>query len=288
MKLYETKGIQTLCHLFNRAEKKWESEAFIKLLAEVLVTAFLGSLLLIFLRHSGYISWNIIPINPFKSIEMAFTLLLFFEVIALVFSLVKSVSKSMEIQLQILSLILLRDAFKLFGAFPENFTWKLIDHEVIFMFVDAFGALLIFAAIIFIRKYDQHHSFCNTIDKQKSFISVKKIIALILMTVFLVMIGFDVTYFFLQKHTFNFFHLFFSLLIFNDILIVLISMRYSGSYRILFRNSGYALATITMRLALELAQPYNVVVGLGAAVFVFSLVITYNRLPFPYEEEGKA
>jgi hypothetical protein len=153
------------------------------------------------------------------------------------------------------------------------------------MFVDAFGALLIFAAIIFIRKYDEHHSICDTIDKQKSFVSVKKIIALILMLVFMVMIVSDITFFFMHKDMFNFFHLFFSLLIFNDILMVLISMRYSGSYRILFRNSGYALATITMRLALELPQPYNVLIGLLAAIFVFSLVFTYNRIPLPYGED---
>ena len=78
---------------------------------------------------------------------------------------------------------------------------------------------------------------------------------------------------------------FFTFLIFNDILLVLISMRYSDSYRILFRNSGYALATITMRLALELPHPYNVIVGVMAAVFVFSLVLTYNRIPLPYGEE---
>ncbi|RLD90723.1 MAG: hypothetical protein DRJ09_03295 [Bacteroidetes bacterium] len=43
--------------------------------------------------------------NHFKSIELAFTLLLFFEVVELVLSLEKSVSQSMHIQLEILSLI---------------------------------------------------------------------------------------------------------------------------------------------------------------------------------------
>ncbi len=285
MKLYETSLIKTLCLIFDKTEHNWESESFIKILAEVLVIVFLSSLLLIGLKYAGYVTWGIIPSNPFKSIELAFTLLLFFEVISLVFSLVKSVSKSMEIQLQILSLILLRDAFKLFGEFPENFSWHLIQTKVLYMFVDAFGALLIFGTIILIRKHDKHHSICKTIDKQKSFVNTKKIIALLLLVVFIVMIGVDLTYFFMQKHTFNFFHFFFTFLIFNDILLVLISMKYSDSYRILFRNSGYALATITMRLALELLRPYSVIVGVMAAVFVLSLVFTYNRIPLPYGEK---
>ncbi len=285
MKLYETTPIQLLCRIFDKTELKWESEPFIKILAETLVITFLSSLLLIGLKYAGYITWNIVPSNPFKSIELAFTLLLFFEVISLVFSLVKSISKSMEMQLQILSLILLRDAFKLFGEFPENYTWHLIQTKVLYMFIDAFGALLIFGTIILIRKYDKHHSICKTIDKQKSFVNTKKIIALLLLIVFIVMIGVDLAYFFMQEHTFNFFHFFFTFLIFNDVLMVLISMRYSDSYRILFRNSGYALATITMRLALELPQPYNVIIGVMAAIFVFSLVLTYNRIPLPYGEE---
>jgi len=103
--------------------------------------------------------------------------------------------------------------------------------------------------------------------------------------VFIVMIGVDLTYFFMQEHTFNFFHFFFTFLIFNDILLVLISMRYSNSYRILFRNSGYALATINMRLALELNHPYNVILGVSAAIFVLGLVIAYNHIPLPYGEE---
>jgi hypothetical protein len=273
---------------FDRIEKKWESNSFLKILASLLVVVYILAIVLIVLKHNRLITWSFIPDNHFKAIELAFTFLLFFEVISLVFSLVKSVSVSMEAQLQILSLILLRDAFKLFGEFPETYAWTVIHHKVLFMFVDAFGALVIFIIIILIRRIDRHKSICKNLDDQQSFISIKKLIAFVLLLVFAAMILLDVYYFFRQETTFNFFHYFFTILIFNDILLVFISLRYSNHYRILFRNSGFALATIIMRLALETKEPFNVVLGTASALFVLLLVLAYNRIPKAWKESEES
>ena len=284
MSIAESPFVFRLTGWFDRIEKKWESPSFLKMLAFLLVIVYLLAILFIVLRHNQLISWQFIPDNHFKAIELAFTFLLFFEVISLVFSLVKSVSVSMEAQLQILSLILLRDAFKLFGEFPESYAWSVIHQKVLFMFVDAFGALVIFSIIIFIRRIDRHKSICKNLDDQQSFINIKKLIAFVLLFVFMAMILLDVWYFFRQETVFNFFHYFFTILIFNDILLVFISLRYSNHYRILFRNSGFALATIIMRLALETCEPYNVALGVGSALFVLLLVIAYNRIPRAWKE----
>ncbi len=284
MSIAESPFVFRLTGWFDRIEKKWESPSFLKMLAFLLVIVYLLAILFIVLRHNQLISWQFIPDNHFKAIELAFTFLLFFEVISLVFSLVKSVSVSMEAQLQILSLILLRDAFKLFGEFPESYAWSVIHQKVLFMFVDAFGALVIFSFIIFIRRIDRHKSICKNLDDQQSFINIKKLIAFVLLFVFMAMILLDVWYFFRQETVFNFFHYFFTILIFNDILLVFISLRYSNHYRILFRNSGFALATIIMRLALETREPYNVALGVGSALFVLLLVIAYNRIPRAWKE----
>lgn len=287
MSAAESPFVFRLTSVFDRIEQKWESKIFLKTLASLLVSVYLLTILLIQLKHSGIISWGFIPHNHFKAIEMAFTFLLFFEVVSLVFSLVKSVSVSMETQLQILSLILLRDAFKLFGEFPEIYTWAAIHEKILFMFVDAFGALVIFSIIIFIRRIDLHKTICKNIDEQQSFVNIKKLIAFILLVIFTVLIVLDIYHFFNQEAVFNFFHYFFTVLIFNDILMVFISLRYSNHYRILFRNSGFALATIIMRLALETAPPYNVVLGASSAFFVLLLVIAYNRIPRALGETPK-
>lgn len=275
----QSKVTKIIGHWFDLAEQRWHSQQFAKLLASVLIATYLITLILIELKINGIIAWKVIPESYFKAIELAFVLLLFFEVISLVFTLVHSISKSVEIQLQILSLILLRNAFKIFGSFPNGYQISSLYEKVAYMFTDAFGALIIFAIIILIRRLDKHRTFFHEIDLQESFITVKKIIGMILLIVFGVMIVLDIYHFFNQEKTFNFFRLFFNFMIFTDILLVFISLRYSNTYRVLFRNSGYALATIIMRLAFESAVPYNDILGVGASLFVLSLVIVYNRIP---------
>ncbi len=277
----ENKTILFVNKLFNKIEDYWESETFQKISAEFLIFTFIISLVFIEIRNLGWISWDIIPGNLFMAINLSFSLLLYFEVISLVFSLVKSVSSSMETQLQILSLIFLRDAFKVFGHISDVYTWKLIEQKLLFIFADSLGALIIFIIIIFIRKYDLHKSICKSIDLQKSFIVIKKTLALILLITFISLILLDIAYFFANKELFNFFHVFFTILIFNDILLVLITLRYSNSYRIIFRNFGYALATILMRVAIELDHIHNVILGISSAVFVLLFVLTYNNIPLP-------
>lgn len=275
-----------LINAFNSIMRRWESPTARKILSFIILVIFSLSLALIILKREGFIGFSFIPDNPFKAIELSFTLLLFFEVISLVFSLEKSVSKSMEVQLEILSLILLRSAFKEFGDFPANFSWGTIEKDVLFMFANAFGALLIFLVIILIRKYEKRLPICQSLDLMRSFIAIKKIIALILLLIFLGLIVTDVINFFMQEHTFSFFHQFYTILIFSDVFLVFVSLRYSNSYLVLFRNSGYALATVIIRLALGAPTPYNIVIGLTASVFVLGLVATYNKVYKLYNKDG--
>ncbi len=277
---------RTLVGIFNVIGNKWESTGMYKILSIVLLLVFSLSLFSILLKNAGLINPDFVPANPFKAIELSFTVLLFFEVISLVFSLEKSLSKSMEVQLEILSLILLRSAFKEFGDFPADISWTSIEKEVLYMFADAFGALLVFIVIIFIRKYEKRLPICRSLDLMKSFIATKKIISLILLFVFAGLIVTDIVYFFKRENTFDFFHKFYTILIFSDIFLVFVSLRYSNSYLVLFRNSGYALATVIIRLALETPPPYNIVIGLTSALFVLGLVVAYNKVGKFYITKG--
>ena len=59
-------------------------------------------------------------------------------------------------------------------------------------------------------------------------------------------------------------------------LLVLVSLRYSSSYEILFRNSGFAVATVVVRLALTAPPFFNVLLGVGAMVFAIGITFAYN------------
>jgi small-conductance mechanosensitive channel len=78
-------------------------------------------------------------------------------------------------------------------------------------------------------------------------------------------------------HT-DFFHEFYTLLILTDILVVLISQCFQPSFYSVFRNSGFALSTLIIRLALAAPPFYNVLLGLAAAIFAILLTLISRNL----------
>jgi len=88
-----------------------------------------------------------------------------------------------------------------------------------------------------------------------------------------------------QRHL-NFVEVFYTILVFSDILLVLISLRYNSTYRIVFRNSGFAVATVMLRLALTAPLFVNVGLGVTAISMSIGLTFVYNnfRLYPPHSE----
>jgi hypothetical protein len=73
-----------------------------------------------------------------------------------------------------------------------------------------------------------------------------------------------------------FFNTFYTVLIFSDVLIVLISLRYSATYHVVFRNSGFAAATVMIRLALAGPRYLGTALGVAAALFNLGVAAAYN------------
>lgn len=274
------KPIKFVLKFYLKIHYGWEKNSSIKFIAALLVFTYVALLVAILLKQYGIIPESVafIPENPFKAIELVFTLLLFFEVINLVFAIEKSLSKSMLIQLEILSLILLRNAFKLFGDFYNSMTWIEVNESMLYLFANAGAALLIFFGIVMIKSWDKPLPHYMDISKLKRFINVKRILSLVLIFGFSTLIVVDIVDFLVHNDTFSFFREFYTVLIFTDVLIVFISLRYSNSYFILFRNSCFALATVIIRLALSSNAPYDVLLGLIATVFVIGITLSYNKL----------
>lgn len=82
---------------------------------------------------------------------------------------------------------------------------------------------------------------------------------------------------------FSFFHDFYTILIITDILLVLIAQSFQPSFYAMFRNSGYALSTLIIRIALTAPVYFNVLLGLLAAIFAILLTVISNKL-FGHEE----
>jgi hypothetical protein len=279
------KSLKTLINYiaarYDAIEHYWESELNHKVLGTSIVFSFLGALLVIQLGR-----WGLLPAfvgqyvshNYFIAIEVAFVVLLFFEVLSMVFVLPHSVSGALGKQFEILSLILLRNSFKEFGELPD-ITDLTSNMEIAYhMFSDAFGALIIFVGIYFIRLTSKHYRITESDDDQYRFGQLKKVISVILMLIFLILMMQDAWLFLNHETTFKFFQTFYTILIFSDILIVLISLRYSYRYTVLFRNSGFALATVLLRVALTAPVYINVIIGLVAVIFVLILNVFYGKI----------
>ena len=267
--------------IFNELEKFWESDKTHSGVGYLLVLTFIGSLLIIEMNRQGWLPHDLsglIPTNHFHAVGFVFNMLLIVEVISLVFNLVNSVSEAVGKQFEILSLILLRSSFKEIAYFPEPITWVQFSDPVKHILSDAGGALLIFIFLGFYYRLQKHVPITKDQKDQSRFITAKKMLSLVLLLTFTIIGLFSLWNSIIGKPGQDFFAVFYTILIFADILLVLISLRYSYRYCTLFRNSGFALTTIAIRLALT-APPYvNVLLGMGAAIFAIGLTVAYNLM----------
>ncbi len=269
-----------LANFYNKIEHYWEGDKNHRHLGNFIVLTFLLSLLLIFLNRQGLIHSAFsayIPVKYFSAIVYAFVVLLVFEIFSMIFVLPGSVSSSMLKQFEIYSLILLRDVFKGIEAFPEPVQWHHVVESIYPMAFDAGGALLIFIGIYYIRKLQLHKKITSDKRKQNQFVEIKKILSLLLIVIFIGLIVYDVFLFLNHAPTFKMFTLFYTVLIFFDIFLVLVSLRYNLSYRVLFRNSAFAIATIMLRLSLTAPAYYKALIGVSSIAFVLILTFFYSK-----------
>ena len=249
------------------------------MISSVLVLTFIVSVVLSMLVIEGWISLGKFDeqfINPFFAVEVAFTLLLIAELFSLIIVLPKSVAKSVGKQFELLSLIFLRNGFKEFSHIGNDVLWADIKSEVIGMLMYAGGALAIFAIMGFVYTTQKHIKVTDIEKDQAKFVSMKRLLALLLLVAFIA-IGVSDAYALLTESVYHHsFHLFYSVLIFSDIIIVLIALRYTLNYYKIFRYSSFVLATILIRIALSAEEHYNVAIGVASALFVLLLTISYN------------
>ncbi|NOZ33720.1 MAG: hypothetical protein GXO80_00290 [Chlorobi bacterium] len=268
---------------FDKISKSFESPKGFNLISSGLAGIFIFSLLIVFIKRNFNLPENItsaLPDTYFFAVEITFKILLAVEIIEMVFILAHSVTDSVAKQFEIFSLILLRQAFKGFSNIDMPVNVSEILQPASFIMSDIFGALLIFGGILLFKKM-QKHRLITTNDKDTyKFTALKKVLALFMLAAFIVIGIYDVILYINGAQKFQFFTMFYSLLIFTDILIVIISLRYSHLYCVLFRNTGFAIATILIRFAISLPHYYDAAMGIISVIFVVSITYIYNKYEF--------
>jgi hypothetical protein len=265
--------------LFDRLDARWERLLHRRSLGTVLIIAYVGALAVIEANRQGWLPQplaDIVPVSHYGAVALVFTLLLFVEILALVFVLASSVAISVGKQFEILALIFVRKAFLEFKSFGEPIEWAGISDSILIILADLAGALVIFVGVGIYYRVQPHRPITTGDREQASFVAGKKIVALILLVAFGLLAAHSGWTQMAGTATYGFFEAFFTVLIFSDVLILLISLRYSTNSAMVFRNAGFAAATVIIRLALT-APPYiNVLLGIAAIAFALALTLAYR------------
>ena len=272
--------LQPFTDVFDWLQHSWGRATTQRRVALLILWVYLLALLGVELNRQGILpAWlaTVTPISHFYAIHLAFTLILVLEVMSLIFIIPSSLSQSMGKQFEILTLILLRNAFKELAHLPEPVSVAGDMAPVLYIAVSGTGALLVYLCLgLYKRTARRRMHFIQSPDMRMRYVMSKKLLALALFVIFMATALRDFFLFVTGGGDRSFFETLYTVLIFSDITMVLIAQRYMPAFHAVFRNSGFVIGTLLMRLALSATPLWSPVIGLFAAVFVLALTWVTN------------
>ena len=260
---------------------------------------FVVHLLLILLKNQGILIFPVaqqdLLLDPIAAIYTPFSLILVYEVYLLLFYLPRSFTSCVSKQFEIISLIVIRKIFKDIPQMDLMGDWMASQHNLELL-IDLTGFLLLFLMIFLFNKGKMRLSKRPVEDPRlKRFISSKKIVSLILLLVLSIMscVTFGTWIMDILQNTQVgkldgiFFNQFFTLLILADVVILLISFRYTEEYSKLIRNTGFIIATILIRLSFSAEGYLSILLILTGVGFALLILQIYNAMENPKEGQLK-
>jgi len=208
--------------------------------------------------------------SPWEAINLAFTLILVLELLSLVFTIACSLSRALAKQFQILGLILLRNAFKELTHLHEPINIAVDGQTILHIGILGAGALGIFICLGIYHRLPQPTRHLSS-NMRMRYVLAKKMLGIALLIGFLYT-GLDALRHLLSTGTSaDFFQHIYTVLIFADVALVLIAQRYMHNFHATFRNAGFVLATLLIRIALGAPTPWDALIGVCAALYALAL-----------------
>jgi hypothetical protein len=226
--------------------------------------------------------------NYISAIYTPFSFLLIYEVFLFLIYLPKSFTRSIGKQYEIISLIVLRRIFKDISHFDmEHLTENISENAD--LLTDMLAVLVLFFLIgVFYHLKKRQPRVDSCMDIQ-SFIAIKRLISMILVPVLLGLAlysfgNWTVELFRNNPSNFHlqadinhvFYDVFFSVLIFVDVFILIISFLYTNYYSQLMRNSGFIISTILIRLSFSASHLTNILLIVLSVIFGVMMLLLYN------------
>ena len=231
--------------------------------------------------------------NYLSAIYTPFSVILFYEVLMLIAALPQSTTQSIAKQYEIVSLIFIRRFFKDIAELDDIGKLAQLTPDVQQVFFDVLAGLFMFLLVTIFLHAARRRAAPDTKPEAsielKRFISRKKTIAVAL-TVLLVSLaafslwdfGRDISQVLyhsakarLDPNTF-FYTDVFSVMIFTDVLIVILSLAVSDRYEPVFRNGAFVISTILIRFSLTVARMFAAELAVIGMIFGIVTLIIYN------------
>ena len=267
--------LQPITDAFDWVQHSWERAATQRRVAFFILWVYLLALLGVELNRHGILPpWlaTVSPRNHFYAIHLAFTLILVLEVMGLILVIPSSLSQSMGKQFEILTLILLRNAFKELAHLPEPVSVANDMLPVLYIAISGAGALMVYLCLgLYKRIARRQMHFISSPNLRMRYVMSKKLLALVLFIIFVGVAVRDVIFFVTTGSDQSFFETLYTILIFSDITMVLIAQRYMPAFHAVFRNSGFALATLLIRFALAAPAYYAPAIGIAAMAMAYGV-----------------
>ena len=267
-----------------------------RLITDASVLGFLVHLALIFLSRTLAHPPALIAAagkNYLSAIYTPFSVILFYEVLMLIAALPHSTTQSIAKQYEIVSLIFIRRFFKDIAELDDIGKLAQLSPEVLPVFFDVLAGLFMFLLVtVFLHAARRRAAPDTTAEESpelKKFISRKKAIAVAL-TILLVSLaayslwdfGYDISQVLyhgakarLDPNTF-FYTDVFTVMIFTDVLIVILSLAVSDRYELVFRNGAFVISTILIRFSLTVARPFAAELAVTGMIFGILTLVIYN------------
>jgi len=254
------------------------------LILRVAVFAFLFHLSIIFLGNN-FIYFKNLQHSYLKAIYTPFSFILFYEVFLLVIIIPKSISEFIGKQFEVITLITLRSFFHDIAGLDLKNSININNPEFISLLYDLISSLIMLGLTILYYKMYQNNRKSEIVNELNDFINIKKIVSL---SMILILFLLSISSFFvwstdmlealkLKQNYPNpntvFYADFFSIMIFVDVFLLLISFTFHFSFFTIFRNASFIITTILIRMSLTIGKPMNYIIILIG--FLFSIISFY-------------
>ncbi len=274
---------------FDSLRRFWEKRETSRRIALCLLAFFLAATGLILMNRAGWLPpelARLLPTDPFAAVRLAFSLVLAVEAIELIFALSDSVASAVGKQLEIMALLLLRESFTDISLLNSMAALERDWPILLRIALTAVSGLALFMIRILFARWHYIHNYRD----MQGYGNAKKCLSLLLLCIFFAAFCHDACNLVFAGGKSVLFEVFYTALIFTDILLVLVGQYFAPSFQATFRNSGFAVSTLLMRIAIGAPHHIGALLCVFAGLYLLALswaLIRFDGLSAKDAEPGK-